>query len=325
MKYGLLTYEENAKHFNVGDYIQSLAAKQYLPSVDKYLNREHLGDYTGEKTAVILNGWFTHNTSHWIPSGDILPLFVSFHLNNTAAPEMLSDEGIAYLKSHEPIGCRDTFTVDLLNSKGIKAFFTGCLTLTLDSYKVPDDQRTNDIFIVDPLYNYPTAQGSTISFRTFLHYVKSGKIWGLGRKKSHLNNLFTKELIASAKYTFHDLPSNTYSIDQKFEIADDLLRKYAKAKLVITSRIHCALPCLALRTPVIYINGFTDFVDTSRFGGILNLFNRVDIDYNTGKFTSTFPLDGKITSSTVIPNPDSYKILANGLKTRCRNFIDSTI
>ena len=48
MKYGLLTYAENRKSFNVGDYIQSLAANQFLPQVDEYLNREALADYGGD-------------------------------------------------------------------------------------------------------------------------------------------------------------------------------------------------------------------------------------------------------------------------------------
>jgi len=55
MKYGLLKYEENKRFFNVGDNIQSLAAKQFLPRVDKYLSREKLADYKGEKVKLIMN------------------------------------------------------------------------------------------------------------------------------------------------------------------------------------------------------------------------------------------------------------------------------
>ena len=90
MRYGLLTYEENKRFFNVGDTVQSLAAKQFLPRVDTLINREKLGEYEGEKTKLIMNGWFTHNIHHWVPNDNIDPLFVSFHINNTAAPAMLS-------------------------------------------------------------------------------------------------------------------------------------------------------------------------------------------------------------------------------------------
>src|SRR5688572_24636100 len=124
MKYGLLTYEENKKFFNVGDNVQSLAAKQYLPKVDEFINRETLADYKGGKTKLIMNGWFTHNIHNWVPTDDIEPLFVSFHINNTAAPHMLNEKGIAYLKKHEPIGCRDQFSADTLKAKGIDAYFS---------------------------------------------------------------------------------------------------------------------------------------------------------------------------------------------------------
>ena len=40
MKYGLLTYRKNES--NIGDYIQSLAAKRFLPKVDVLVNREEL-------------------------------------------------------------------------------------------------------------------------------------------------------------------------------------------------------------------------------------------------------------------------------------------
>ena len=33
--------------------------------------------------------------------------------------------------------------------------------------------------------------------------------------------------------------------DDRFKLANDLLRDYANAKLVITSRIHTTLPCMA--------------------------------------------------------------------------------
>ena len=96
MKYGLLTYQEGKEKYNVGDYVQSLAARQFLPQTDQFMNRERLEEYDGETIKLIMNGWFTHNIHHWIPAKEIDPLFVSFHMNNTAAPFMLTDKGVAY-------------------------------------------------------------------------------------------------------------------------------------------------------------------------------------------------------------------------------------
>ena len=41
---------------------------------------------------------------------------------------------------------------------------------------------------------------------------------------------------------------------QRFQLAKQLLDQYARAKLVISTRIHGALPCLALNTPIIFIS-----------------------------------------------------------------------
>jgi len=265
MKYGLLTYDENKRFFNVGDNIQSLAAKQFLPQVDTFINRERLGEYDGDPVKLIMNGWFTHNIHNWVPSEKIDPIFVSFHMNNTAAPYMLSEKGIEYLKKHQPIGCRDKFTAQTLNEKGIDAFFTGCLTLTLDSYKVDDSLRGDEIYIVDPLYNYPRSEKVFYNAKLTIKNILNGAAFQLGKKKKHLKNFISKEVLDTAEFINQEPPSNQFSDEEKFKMAETLLNKYARAKLVITSRIHCALPCLALGTPVIFINGFDSFVDSCRF------------------------------------------------------------
>lgn len=319
MKYGLLTYVENKKFFNVGDNIQSLAAKQFLPRIDTFLNREKLGEYKGDPVKLIMNGWFTHNIHNWVPSEDIDPVFVSFHMNNTAAPAMLSEKGIAYLKKHQPIGCRDQFTADTLKAKGIDAYFTGCLTLTLDSYKVADEERGEDIYIVDPLYSYPRPEKIFYNTKHTVKNILNGTAFQLGKKNKHLKNFISEDVLNSAEFINQEPPSNQLNDEQKFEMAEALLHKYAKAKLVITSRIHCALPCLALGTPVIFVNGFDSFVDSCRFDGILELFNRIDIDSKTGEFTANFPLEGKISKNTMVKNLEKHHDLANALKEKVRS------
>ena len=219
MKYGLLKYEENSQFFNVGDNIQSLAAKQFLPKVDAYINREKLGAYEGESLKMIMNGWFTHNAAHWVPTDKINPLFVSFHINNTAAPLMLSEEGIDYLKKHEPIGCRDQYTANLLIEKGIKAYFSGCLTLTLDSYKEADSERGDDIYIVDRLYGYTTQRKVFRNYRSFLRSILNGKILELGKRQKHLSNILTEDLLKDAIHVNQEPPANKYSNEEKFAMA----------------------------------------------------------------------------------------------------------
>ena len=60
MKYKLLAcslYES----LNIGDYIQALAVRQFLPTMDGFIERERLDEYDGEEVGVIMNGWFMHS------------------------------------------------------------------------------------------------------------------------------------------------------------------------------------------------------------------------------------------------------------------------
>jgi hypothetical protein len=68
---------------------------------------------------------------------------------------------------------------------------------------------------------------------------------------------------------------------KRMEAAHGYLHLYATAKLVITARIHAALPCIAFRTPVVYVHGngeldgsisdFMDFVPHTTIRDMLNM------------------------------------------------------
>lgn len=323
-KFGVLVYDDSRNFYNVGDYVQSLAAQGFFGKANAYVNRERSADYVGPPIKIIMNGWYTHTrTDGWMPSEKITPLFVSFHLNNAAKESMLNEKGIAFLKKNEPIGCRDQNTVKELKAVGIDAYFTGCLTLTLDRYKKKNIKREK-IYIVDPLYNYPQKDYITSHYKPLIKSILNGNVFKFNKMQQHLSNIFTEDILNKAEYIKQHLPGKGVSYDQRFQLADELLEKYSKAKLVITSRIHCALPCLAMGTPVIYINGFDSFADTCRFDGILDLFNRVDVDSKTGVFTANFEFEGdKISEFVNIINKENYLELANALKKTCNGFVNS--
>jgi lipopolysaccharide biosynthesis glycosyltransferase len=92
------------------------------------------GDAIPEQTWMVAFGWHMHSTfrlGFGLPYHPHLnPLFVSFHVNRV---NILTPEAIDYLKAHGPIGCRDWTTVYLLLSAGVDAFFTGCLTTTVNA------------------------------------------------------------------------------------------------------------------------------------------------------------------------------------------------
>lgn len=321
MKYSVMTYVEGDRWFNIGDYIQSLAAKQFLPQVDSYVNRERLGQYTGELSQIILNGWFTHHPETWVPSAQLQPLFISLHINSSAADRMLSESGIAYLRQHEPIGCRDHYTVRLLESKGIKAYFSGCLTLTLDSYAKKDSKVDGEIYIVDPLYGLPNKDRIFNNPKSFIKGVITGDIFKTNSASEFMKTIFSQSLLDKAKYIKQELPKEKYTEDEKFEIAEDLLKKYSTAKLVITSRIHCALPCLALGTPVIYLNGFEKEFDACRMEGLSDLFHTINVNRKNKEISSNFSISGLIDENINLVNKSDYLLLANELKKKVNDFI----
>ena len=65
MKNGLLVYSSEYEYVNIGDYVQSLAAKQFFDGIDEFICREKLHEYAGEDVKLILNGWFTHKPDNW--------------------------------------------------------------------------------------------------------------------------------------------------------------------------------------------------------------------------------------------------------------------
>ena len=74
--FGLLSYTSDHATYNVGDYIQSLAAKRFLGPKVTLIDREGLSRYQGPSVRMIMNGWFTHDPSSWPPAPQIEPLFV---------------------------------------------------------------------------------------------------------------------------------------------------------------------------------------------------------------------------------------------------------
>ena len=87
-----------------------------------------------EDTWILCFGWFMHSLfrmRHGFPlHRNLRPIFTSFHCNKR---ELLTPAAIEYLKRYGPVGCRDWTTVDLLLSIGVPAFFSGCLTTTIDT------------------------------------------------------------------------------------------------------------------------------------------------------------------------------------------------
>lgn len=254
MNKGLLVYSNSN---NIGDFIQSLAAAQYFDEIEYYIDRDYINDYShlGD-IDLIFAGWFMHtphcgtyafedndvtkkkfiwcqchesgNDLNWPPPKNINPVFVSFNISNE---NLLNAAGSKeYLIKHGPIGCRDYHTLEILQKHNIPSFFSGCLTLTLKS-KFKESDRTNKIYVVDcPV---PDEYKDDENVEKIVHTFSKKELFDL-------------------------------TIQEKLDKAQELLDKYATAKLVITSRLHCMAPCLAFNTPIIWLPKHKAGGDTSK-------------------------------------------------------------
>jgi hypothetical protein len=323
MKYGILVYNypKEILEMNIGDYIQSLAAKQFIPNEEEtvYVDRESLSDYDGENIRLILNGWFMfmHNPHKFPPSSKITPLFVSFHVNESVKDIILNDLNVEYLKKHAPIGCRDINTLNLLKAKGIDSYFSGCLTLTLNrSYSIANPVREEIIFTeFDPVFYKKKRLIKKIPYLLFHLLTKYRLIKKIAYcfhgvisiktliQASYFVSVYLKIFdimtLKQATYIDHYVNISQFgSEEDRFNLAEQLLFKYANAKLVVTSKIHCALPSLGLNTPVIYIEDTEDSPSNlCRKTGLIELFDNV-YDFHNGKLHKRLQQNKKTSGHT---------------------------
>ena len=162
-------------------------------------------------TWAITFGWFMHSIfgRHDFPLHPHLrPIFISFHCNRQA---ILSPTAIEYLRAHAPVGCRDWTTVDLLLSAGVSAFFSGCITTTLDAVFPDLDSQSR------PGADAPVA------------YVDVESPDG-GESIGHADERVHHETLAA-------------NLRRAIEVMEDYRSRYSA---MVTSRLHCYLPCRSI-------------------------------------------------------------------------------
>jgi hypothetical protein len=242
---GYITYST----INVGDDFQAIAAKRFLSKNAVSIDRDFINEfYYPSKIPTVVSGWFMQEKNSywdihipppeksWPPSASIDPFFISIHFTDKFLPTVFSEENINYLKEHAPIGARDLATLNELQKRDIPSYFSGCLTLTLENpYK---DTRNDIIYLVD-------------LDEACINYIKS-------KTKS-------KIVILTHGRSVLTLLNN----DQRLRYAENILDLYRKAKCVVTTRLHAAMPCLAFETPVLMIGSVYRGTVNRRFSGLI--------------------------------------------------------
>ena len=241
---------------NIGDYIQTKAVIDMIHPINhKVLDREGLNKFKGSKIKTIINGWFMENPKNWPPNNNICPLFISFHINPSAEKELLKPESLNYLKQYEPIGCRDTYTQNLLQKNGIKSYYSSCITTTFNRDKYITNKTQPEGIIVIGAFDRlnPSIDFSSI-YRLLLSLIKYPihKLKYLLKKISFENHLRNQNIIVKRYQQITKRKISSHN--QGLKLANDMLKEIAKSEIIITSRIHAALPALAMGLKVIFIN-----------------------------------------------------------------------
>lgn len=252
---------------NVGDDIQAIAAERLLPEDKIPINRDKISQFTwGGAIPTLMNGWYMHPIGYvyregeghvrefnWPPAAVIDPLLISMHFTETFLPAVCSEESVRYLLEHAPVGARDYFTLKVLQEHNIPSYFSGCLTLTLEKSTAEKDPI---VYAVDV-------------DRECVAFIRSQTTYLV----EEIHHEMSKEMSRNPQ--------------KRRRYAEALLEKYQKARYVVTSRLHAALPCLAFETPVLLLNVQQD---PYRFEGLKELMRNcsreellqgaVDFDFN---------------------------------------------
>lgn len=119
------------------------------------------------------------------------------------------------MREFQPIGCRDQRSFEILCNHGLEAYLNGCLTVTLP--KRCDSISANKVFIVDVC--------------------------------DELLSYIPEDIKKDAEFVTHVFYDREVSEEESMSVYERYKRE---AGMVITSRLHCAVPCMAYGIPVVY-------------------------------------------------------------------------
>jgi len=215
---------------NIGDVLQGMVAKAFLPADAIVADREDLASLdTAQPGYLVANGWYMHAFDKFPPPANITPLYISVHVANAGL--LKREEVREHFKKNGPIGCRDHKTLKLFLGWGIPAYYSGCLTVTSDARAEINTTGVGECLLVDNI-DHPIPDNV----------------------KEKLESLLGETLVRVS----HDPPDTSGSLEEYDKKGtahmEMLLERYCKARMVITTKIHCALPCLGMGANVLIIH-----------------------------------------------------------------------
>lgn len=222
MKFANISMQRNGLN-NLGDNMQLLAIdnlynyigidRNEIVRIDFY----DLNTYSGEYVLLPINYPFygyKDDMSITMFSPKIIPVFLGLSLMCADFKEAELD----YLKRFEPIGCRDEYTMTELRKRGIFAYLNGCLTAVFPKVRSEDSNHLKKIFCVD------------------------------------VNQALRKYIPSNLLPDCEFISQMVYDTPNAGECAKNYYDRYInEARLIITTRLHCAVPCMAAGIPVVLL------------------------------------------------------------------------
>ena len=226
---------------NLGDSIQALAIDHIYRQIGisqsdvRYIQRDFSEFYSGDPLRIVLYTEFVKNSvanrmriSPKISVATLVSavIYNDFDTLNEAFPECRQ-----MIEKWAPVGARDEKSLKILRENGIEAYLTGCFTICFPKRK--KEPKKPKVFLVD----IPEELVAYIP-----NYI--------------MNN---------AEYITHAVQINKYPVDTEENarlesIAQSTLNKYRdEAGLVVTGRLHAAIPCIAMGIPVVFACNNLDF------------------------------------------------------------------
>lgn len=214
MKYANLVLDEKVKMVNAGDYMQILA----IENVYNYMGIQY------ENVVRIKISELSTYDGEYVVLPINYPFYGYYNLSSKIKPVYLGisiidnsvSKGLKF-DNFQPIGCRDYHTFHEVQSAGLDAYYGGCLTICFPRRKKEPERQK--VFFVDVPHE-------------LMGYIPQN----LKDNGEFLSQVFYNEDCVNEK-----------GVKKIYE-------KYCKeATLVVTSRIHCAMPCLAAGIPVIFV------------------------------------------------------------------------
>lgn len=212
---------------NIGDQLQLLAIDRIYSTMGLkcddivYLDYRQLSNYNGEYVILPITMPMADYSPHGL-AGRFSDHIIPVFLGLTMVKQTLSKEEVEYLKKWQPIGCRDEYTLNTVRKYGIIAYLHGCITVTFP--RRPSGKHEK-VYIVDV--------------------------------DSNLMNTIPAELKEGAEFRTH---IRTAGLDDPKAAALKQYNEYIdNAGLVITSLLHCAVPCMAAGIPVVFLKSHFSF------------------------------------------------------------------